>query len=157
MKNPKFARLIRKINWYPPYLGMGIRVKDYSEDFTRFDVELRARWYNRNLFGTHFGGALYAMADPFFVFIVTMGLGKHYIVWDKSASIEFLRPATGTISGVFEISPERLAEIKADVDARGRNTYHFELDLTDESGQAVARVSKEIYVRARQDRDSGSV
>ena len=149
MKNPKFARLIRRINWYPPYLGMGIRVKDYSDDFTRFDVELRARWYNRNLFGTHFGGALYAMADPFFVFIVTMSLGRDYIVWDKSAAIEFLKPATGTILGVFEISLERLAEIRADVDERGRNTYHFEADLTDASGQAVARVSKEVYVRAK--------
>lgn len=149
MKNPKFAKLIRRINWYPPYLGMGIRVKDYTDDFTRFDVELRARWYNRNLFGTHFGGALYAMADPFFVFIVTMALGRNYIVWDKSAGIEFLKPATGTILGVFEISPERLAEIKADVDERGRNTYHFEADLTDASGQAVARVSKEVYVRAK--------
>ncbi|MDJ0761130.1 MAG: YiiD C-terminal domain-containing protein [Woeseiaceae bacterium] len=149
MTNPNFAKLIRRVNWYPPYLGMGIRVKDYSDDFTRFDVELRARWYNRNLFGTHFGGALYAMADPFFVFIVTMGLGKHYIVWDKSAGIEFLKPAKGTITGVFEISPERLAEIRADVDERGKNTYHFEVDLTDESGQTVARVSKEVYVRAK--------
>ena len=149
MKNPKFARLIRRINWYPPYLGMGIRVTDYNDDFTRFVVELRARWYNRNLFGTHFGGALYAMADPFFVFIVAMTLGRHYIVWDKSAGIEFLKPATGTITGVFEISPERLAEIKADVDVRGKNTYHFEVDLTDESGQTVARVSKEVYVRAK--------
>ena len=92
------------------------------------------------------------MADPFFVFIVAMGLGRHYIVWDKSAGIEFLKPATGTITGVFEISPERLAEIKADVDVQGKNTYHFEVDLTDESGQTVARVSKEVYVRAKEPR-----
>lgn len=154
MTNPTFARLIRRINWYPPYLGMGIRVKDYNDDLTRFEVELRARWYNRNLFGTHFGGALYAMADPFYVFIVAMGLGRDYIVWDKSAGIEFLKPATGTISAVFEISPERLAEIRADIDARGKNTYHFELDLTDESGQAVARVRKEVYVRVKSPRGS---
>ena len=156
MTNPQFAKLIRRVNWYPPYLGMGIRVKHYSEDFTRFEVELRARWYNRNLFGTHFGGALYAMADPFFVFIVAMGLGRNYIVWDKAAGIEFLKPATGTITGVFEISPARLGEIMADVDARGRNTYHFEVELTDETGQAVARVNKEVYVRAKQQRGTAS-
>ena len=72
MKNPKFGKLIRKINMYPPYLGMGVRVRSYRHDFTRFEVELRSRWYNRNLFGTHFGGSLYSMCDPFFVFIVTM-------------------------------------------------------------------------------------
>ena len=70
----------------------------------------------------------------------------------KSAGIEFLKPATGTITGVLEISAERLAEIKAGVDARGKNTYHFELDLTDEAGRAVARVSKEVYVRAKEPR-----
>jgi acyl-coenzyme A thioesterase PaaI-like protein len=151
MKNEQFKTLIRKINIYPPYLGMGIRMKSHREDFTRFEVELRARWYNRNLFGTHFGGSLYAMCDPFFVFIVTMNLGRGYIVWDKSASIEFLKPARGTILGVFEISKERLEEIRAEVDDLGKNTYHFEADLVDESGHTVARVSKEVYVRAKRD------
>jgi len=148
-KRPEFGKLIRKINWYPPYLGMGIRVRSFRPDFTRFEVELRARWYNRNLFGTHFGGSLYAMCDPFYVFIVMMNLGKGYIVWDKSAGIEFLKPARGTILGIFEISPERLAEMRAEVDELGKNTYHFEADLLDESGQTVARVSKEVYVRSR--------
>lgn len=148
-KSPDFARLIRKINWYPPYLGMGVRVRSFRPDFTRFEVELRSRWYNRNLFGTHFGGSLYAMCDPFYVFIVMMNLGKDYIVWDKSAGIEFLKPAKGTILGVFEISSERLAEIRAEVDELGKYTYHFEADLTDETGQTVARVSKEVYVRSK--------
>jgi acyl-coenzyme A thioesterase PaaI-like protein len=145
----KFKKLIRKINLYPPYLGAGIRVRYASDDCTRFEVELRERWYNRNLFGTHFGGALYAMCDPFFVFIVMANLGRGYIVWDKSASIEFLKPAKGTILGVFEIGKDRIEEIRAEVDALGKNTYHFEADLVDERGQLVARVSKEVYVRAK--------
>ncbi|MGA9573596.1 MAG: DUF4442 domain-containing protein [Lysobacterales bacterium] len=149
MKNPGFGKLIKKINWYPPYLGMGIRVKSFREDFTRFEVELKSKWFNKNLFGTHFGGSLYAMSDPFFVFIITMNFGSGYIVWDKSASIEFLKPARGTILGVFEISSERLQEIRTEVDELGKNTYHFEADLVDETGQAVARVSKEIYVRSK--------
>jgi len=149
MKNSKFAKLIKKINMYPPYLGMGIRVRSFRGDFTRFEVELRARWYNRNLFGTHFGGSLYAMSDPFFVFIITANLGSSYIVWDKSATIDFLKPAKGTILGIFEISKDRLAKIRAEVDELGKNTYHFEADLVDEAGQGVARVRKEVYVRSK--------
>lgn len=134
---------------------MGIRVKSFRENFTRFDVELRSRWYNRNLFGTHFGGSLYAMSDPFFVFIVTMNLGRGYIVWDKSAHIEFVRPAKGTILGVFEIDKDRLEEIRVEVDRLGKNTYHFEANLVDEAGETVALVKKEVYVRAKTaDRDS---
>jgi len=144
-----FKKVIRRVNLYPPYLGMGVRVRDYSEDFTRFEVELRARWYNRNLFGTHFGGSLYAMSDPFFVFIVTANFGRDYIVWDKSACIDFLKPGRGTILGVFEIAKAELDEIREEVDRLGKNTYHFEADLVDESGEAVARVTKEIYVRRK--------
>lgn len=149
MNNKKFGRLIKKINMYPPYLGAGVRVRSFRDDFTRFEVELRARWYNRNLFGTHFGGSLYAMSDPFFVFIITMNFGRDYIVWDKSASIEFLQPAKGTILGVFEISKDRLEQIRAEVDELGKNTYHFEADLLDEAGKVVARVKKEVYVRSK--------
>ena len=149
MENRKFRKLIQKVNLYPPYLGMGIRVRSVSEDFRRFEVVLRQRWYNRNLFGTHFGGCLYSMADPFYVFIVTMNLGRDYIVWDKSASIDFLKPAGGTITGIFEIDRNELERIREEVDHRGKNTYHFETDLRDEDGVAVARVTKEIYVRAK--------
>ena len=148
--NARFRSLIRKVNWYPPFLAMGIRVRSYSDDFSRFDVELRSRFYNRNLFGTHFGGSLYTMCDPFFVFIVTMNLGSDYIVWDKSASIEFLRPARGTISARFEISEPRLAEMRAEVDRLGKNVYRFETDLTDEAGVVVARTTKDVHVRVRQ-------
>ena len=155
MTNPKFGKLIKKINMYPPYLGMGVSVRSFRDDFTRFEVELRARWYNRNLFGTHFGGSLYSMSDPFFVFIITMNLGSGYIVWDKSATIEFLKPAKGTILGVFEISNNRLEEIRVEVDDLGKNTYLFESDLVDETGQAVARVSKEVYVRSKAARRGG--
>ena len=149
MKNPKFGKLIKKINFYPPFLGMGIRVKSYNDDFTRFEVELKSRWYNRNLFGTHFGGALYSMCDPFYVFIATMNFGSGYIVWDKTATIEFLKPAKGAILGVFEIDAKRLDEMRAEVDALGKKTYHFKADLIDEAGLTVARVSKEIYVRSK--------
>lgn len=149
MSNARFAKLIRRINLYPPYLGMGVRMRAHNESLTRFEVELRARWYNRNLFGTHFGGSLYAMADPFFVFIVTVNLGRDYVVWDKSASIEFLKPGKGTILGIFEISPESLESMRREVDRLGKNTYHFTADLTDESGQPVARVIKEVYVRRK--------
>jgi hypothetical protein len=50
---------------------------------------------------------------------------------------------------VFEISTERLAEMRADVDALGKSTFHFEADLVDEAGVIVARVKKEIYVRTK--------
>ncbi len=156
MSQRKFARLIKKVNWYPPLLGAGIRVQSHNQDFTRFDVQLRPKWYTRNLFGTHFGGSLFAMSDPFFVFIVTMNLGSNYIVWDQSAAIDFLKPAKGIISGVFEIPREHLLQMQQEVDEIGKKTFPFEVDLTDASGVAVAHVRKEVYVRRKTARASSS-
>ena len=87
---------------------------------TRMEVELRYTWFNKNLFGTHFGGSLYAMCDPFFVFILLFNLGKEYIVWDKSASIDFVKPGKGTMRAVFEISPERIDEIREEINQIGK-------------------------------------
>ena len=149
MADSKFASVLRKINWYPPFLGMGIKVCSFRDDFSRFEVELRNRWYNRNLFGTHFGGSMFAMTDPFFVFIIATNLGDDYIVWDKAASIEFLIPAKGTISAVFELTKAELADTKRLVDELGKKTFHFDVLLHDEQQQVVARVQKEVYVRTK--------
>lgn len=146
MKANLFRRLI---NMWPPYLGAGIRIKHISKDYKRFDVEMKMRFYNKNYVGTHFGGSLYAMTDPFYMMILLKNLGKDYIVWDKSAGITFIKPASGTITGIFEIDCGTLERIREEVDQLGKNTYHFETDLLNEAGEAVAHVTKEVYVRAK--------
>ncbi len=137
------------INWYPPYIGAGIKLKKVNQDKTRMEVELRKTWFNKNLFGTHFGGSLYAMCDPFYVFIVHNYLGRGYVVWDKSAEIKFIKPGTGKVSAVFEISQEKLLQLKEEVDSAGKHTVFFETVIKNESDQLVAKVRKEIYMRKK--------
>ncbi len=149
MAKKSSRRLIKWINFYPPFLGMGIKVRSFADDFTRFEVQLRERWWNRNLYGTHFGGSLFAMADPFYMFVVAMNFGDGYIVWDKSAAIDFLKPGRGIVTGIFEISPQKLAAMRDEVDEHGKRTFHFETDLVNEQGEAVAHVNKEVYVRRK--------
>lgn len=61
--NPTLFR--HGINLWPPFLLAGIHVTKVSRDFRDIDVELRMRPWNRNYVGTHFGGSLFAMTDPF--------------------------------------------------------------------------------------------
>ena len=86
-----------RVNLYPPFLGAGVRVVRIGLDLASFDVRMRLVWWNKNLVGTHFGGSLYAMCDPFFMWILVEQLGRDFIVWDKSAQIRFRRPGRGTI------------------------------------------------------------
>ncbi len=137
------------MNWYPPYLFSGISLKEVDEDITTIVVQMKLRWYNRNMVGTHFGGSLYSMCDPHFMFIIMMNLGGDYIVWDKSAKIDFRKPGKGTVAARFHIPLEKIKEIKKEVDEIGKNTYWFKAEVLSESGEVVAEVDKEIYVRKK--------
>lgn len=140
---------IKKINLYPPYLGAGISVTEVNESFTRIVVQLKSTWYNKNLFGTHFGGSLYSMCDPFYVFIITQYLGKGYIVWDKAATIKFKKPGTGTVKAVFEIEEATLKTLKEEVDDIGKKDYHFSVFVKNSDDEIVAEVDKVVYVRKK--------
>jgi acyl-coenzyme A thioesterase PaaI-like protein len=108
-------KLLFKI--YLPYLGAGIRVVGVADDYSRWDVEMKLAHYNRNYFGTHFGGSLYSMCDPFFALIVRKMLGPGYIVWDKEATIRFKRPGRGRVRATFHVPRVRIEEIRVEVDA----------------------------------------
>lgn len=140
--------LYRLLTVYPPYLGAGVRVK-VSPDLRRFDVRMKLRWWNRNYVGTHFGGSLYTMCDPFFMLILLEALGRRYVVWDKSATIRFRRPGRGTVTAAFHIPQERIDEIRAEADAGGKVEPVFQADVVDEKGEVVAEVEKLLYVRRK--------
>jgi Domain of unknown function (DUF4442) len=92
------------LNIWPPFLGAGIRLRRIAPDWKAIDVEMKLRWWNRNYVGTHYGGSLYSMADPFLMLMLIENLGKDYIVWDKAASIRFrkLKDQSGSIIAEVE-------------------------------------------------------
>ena len=144
------ARLLRRgMKWWPPFLGAGIRVRSLSDDFREAVVELHLGRLNRNAVGTHFGGSLYAMADPFYALMLLHNLGPEYLVWDKSGSIEYLTPGRGTVSARFALTEARLAEIRAQAAGGDKVLPEFDVDITDEAGTRVAKVRKTLYVRLK--------
>lgn len=142
------ARLLRLgMCLWPPYLGAGIRVRRIAADYGEVLVEMRLRFWNRNYFGTHFGGSLYSMVDPFHMLMAIHALGRDYVVWDRSSSIEFVSPGRGTVSAEIHLSDADVAAMR-DATADGRK-YHprFDIEIVDEQGTIVARVHKELHVR----------
>lgn len=137
----------RLINFYPPFLGAGIRSRRIDEYTTRVEMKLTA--LNRNILGTHFGGSLYAMCDPWFVLILLRVLGPDYIVWDKSANIQFLQPGRGKVTATFHIPLERVNEIREQADSGKKIEPVFTVDVLDEKNKVVARVEKLLYVRKK--------
>lgn len=135
------------LNLYPPFIGANIKIKDCNEELTWITVQMKLTPFNRNIMGTMFGGSLYAMCDPFYMWILMENLGDDFIVWDKAAAIRFKKPGKGIVTSRFEISPEEIESIKKEVMEKGKNDYHFSTMITNEEGTVVAEIDKTVYVR----------
>lgn len=146
--------LMALVNIYPPYVAAGIRVRRPKDDPHALESRMRLHFYNRNLFGTHFGGSLYAMCDPFFVFLLVEQLGPDYIVWDKAAAIQFKRPGRGLVKALFRIPLEETAAIRARADAGEKVEPVFTTEVRDEAGEVVAIVEKRLWVKKKEPKAS---
>jgi acyl-coenzyme A thioesterase PaaI-like protein len=145
--NPRSFKLL--INLYPPYWGTGITVKSVSPDYREICVQMKMRFYNRNYVKTHFGGSLYAMTDPFFVLMLIHILGKEFIVLDKAAHIDFIKPSQGTVTARFLIKEEDIEDIIKNTSDGQKYFPEFSVDIENETGETVARVVKTLYIRKK--------
>lgn len=154
MKPGLFRRLM---NLWPPFLFTGIRVTRISADYREVDVALPLTWYNRNYVGTHFGGSLFAMTDPFYMLMLMTILGRDYIVWDKSAAIDFVAPGRGRVTAAFRLDEALIDEIRERTKDGDKYLPEFEIDVVDGAGMLVARVTKTLYIRRKRGRPAPPV
>jgi hypothetical protein len=146
--NRKLQRLmLRWINIWPPFFGAGIRVRWRSN--RAVDVEMKLRFWNRNYVGTHYGGSLYSMADPFYMLMLMENLGRDYIVWDKAASIRFRKPGKGRVKAEFRLTDAQLDDIREKLKLQEKYEPTFVVEVKDEAGDVVAEVQKVLHIRRR--------
>jgi acyl-coenzyme A thioesterase PaaI-like protein len=140
--------LVRRLaNFWPPLFFAGIKATRISEDFREIDIALKLRWYNRNYVGTHFGGSLFSMTDPWYMLMLMHNLGRDYFVWDRSAHIDFKAPGRGVVRAEFRLEDETLERIRRHTDAGEKYLPEFVIDILDEDDTLVARVTRTVYVR----------
>ncbi|MGD9482551.1 DUF4442 domain-containing protein [Streptomyces sp. TRM70308] len=143
------AALRLGMNWWPPFRFAGIRVLHIADDWSGARVRLRLGRLNRNYFGTHFGGSLFSMTDPFWALLVLSSLGPGYIVWDKSSEIDFVSPGRGDVFADFKLTPDRLEEIRAATADGAKALPWFTCTVVAADGTVVAEVRKQLYVRRK--------
>ena len=142
--------LRRWINLWPPFLGAGIRVQRIAPDMKAVDVEMRLRWWNANYVGTHFGGSLFAMTDPFYMLMLMANLGRDYVVWDKAATIRYRKPGRGTVRAEFRLSDSQIDDVREKLKTLPKYEPVFFVEVKDEGGMVIAEVEKVLHVRKKQ-------
>lgn len=147
---PPSARLVRFLmNLAPCLRASGGRVIALSDDFKHLRIRLKLTWLTRNLVGTIYGGSMYSAVDPFYMLMLMRILGRDYVVWDKSATIRFKRPARETLFADFQFDDATLAGIREQVARDGESTFTWTVTLKDASGTVYADCDKVIYVATK--------
>ncbi|WP_291313329.1 DUF4442 domain-containing protein [Corynebacterium sp. UBA2622] len=143
------ALLRRYMFLWPPFLGAGIRVKEFADDGSRVVVTHKLNKLNQNAVGTVFGGTIMAMTDPFFMLASMARLGRDYAVWDVAGEVKFLKPGKGRITATMEI-PDETYDLIREKTAGGEKYLHwFETDVRNEDGEVVAHVRRQVYYRLK--------
>ena len=146
MRASTFRRLM---NLWPPFLFNSIRVQYVSEDWSELRVVLRLRPWNRNYVRTQFGGNLFAMTDPFWMLLAMHQLGNDYFVWDKAGAIDFVAPGREDVYAHFKLEPSVVEELREAAAGGDKVLRWFDVDVVTRSGEVVARVRKQLYVRLK--------
>ena len=147
--------LRRWINLWPPFMGMGIRIKHIASDMKTIDVEMKLSFWNANYVGTHFGGSLFAMTDPFYMLMLMANLDRDYIVWDKAATIRYKKPGRGTVRAEFRLSDIQIGDVREKLNTLPKYEPVFMVEVKDEAGIVIAEVEKVLHVRKKEVEPSG--
>jgi acyl-coenzyme A thioesterase PaaI-like protein len=134
-------------NVIPAYRGTGARITYIAADYREISVELPLSWRTRNYVGTIFGGSIYAAVDPIYMIMLIKNLGPDYVVWDKSATVRFRKPARTKLHARFLLPLQELDDIRATLTPGGRIDRIYHVDLVDDAGTVHAEVEKTVHVR----------
>ncbi len=143
------SKLRLMMNWWPPFIGAGIKVETMSADFRQVRVSLKAGRFRRNYVGTHFGGSLFSMTDPYWMIMIMENLGRDYLVWDKAGEIEFVSAVKEPVWAEFRLDEALLDELRIATAGGEKYLRWMPIDVCTAKGEVVARVRKQIYVRLK--------
>ena len=88
-----------------------------------------------------------AERDAHLMILLIQRLGPEYIVWDKHAHIDFVKPGVGTVFASIRITEDEVTAIRSATDGGAKHLPQWTLSIVDTQGEVVATVSKTLYVR----------
>jgi hypothetical protein len=133
-------------NYFPAYRRTGGRIIFLSDDWREIHIRLGLSWKTKNYVGTVFGGSIYGALDPVYMVQLINILGSKYVVWDKAATVRFLKPISKTVYARFLITDELLNEIVSSVASKKKHTIDLSANFQDERGIVHAEVTKTLFI-----------
>ncbi|SDH65588.1 Acyl-coenzyme A thioesterase PaaI, contains HGG motif [Vibrio xiamenensis] len=144
---PRVAKTL--LNAWPPFWGAGIKITEIGQDFRQVKVKLKLRWWNKNANRTQYGGSIFSLTDPIYALMLMRILGEQYYVWDKEASINFIKPGQTDLFAEFLITQPQLDAILSQTMSGDKHFPCFDIHIKNADGEVVSHVQRKLYVRKK--------
>ncbi|MDN3683696.1 DUF4442 domain-containing protein [Vibrio sinaloensis] len=113
-------------------------------------MKLKLRWWNKKMpIELSTAEAFFSLTDPVYSLMLMGILGDQYYVWDKEASINFIKPGQSDLYADFLVPLDQLEEILR-LTANGDKCFpEFIIHVKDKNGNVVSEVQRKLYVRKK--------
>ena len=140
-----------RFNLFPAFRASGGKIIFVSHDYKEIHTVFQLKKKKKNYHGTGFGGAIYSSMDPIYPMQLIFLLGSEYVVWDKSATIDYIKPVTQNVYAKFEMPDAVINEIKEQINANGKYIITLPVEYVDkEQTNIYAKATKTIYIASRE-------
>jgi hypothetical protein len=78
-------------------------------------------------------------------------LGKENVIWDRAAEIDFIKPGRGDVVAHFAITEADIERLREAASGGAKVLEWFTVEVRDSTGDVVARVRKQVYLRRKRD------
>jgi len=142
----KFLSQAKRLEFYPPFFLMRIKVLEISNNWDRVRLKLPLNMISKNMGGSMFGGYQAALSDP----IAALACVKRYPgtdVWTRHHAVDFCKPGDSDLELRFEFPAQLDALIREELATKGRSTPSFEYGFYRADGQLCTRVQSRVAIR----------
>jgi acyl-coenzyme A thioesterase PaaI-like protein len=146
MKRLSFLSPRQRLEWYPPFWLMRVKVVELADDWSIVRLRLPLTAFSRNMGDSMFGGYQAAVADP----IAALACAKRFPghdVWTRAMGIDFVAVGNTDLELRFEFDLAIDAQIREDLADRGRSTPSFEYAFYRLDGVCCSRITNTVAIR----------
>ena len=146
MRKLKFLSPRKRLEWFPPFFFMRIKVLQLPDDWSNVIIRLPLNALSKNMGDSMFGGNMASLADP----VAAMACAKrfpNYAVWTRAMHIDFVKPGNSDLELRFEFDEAHYREIAKELEENGRSDPTFEYGFYRADGKVCAKVTNTVAIR----------
>lgn len=138
----------RRLQFYPPFWYMGVRVLKWSPDNTSIRIRLPLTWKSKNMGESMFGGYQASLADPIAA-LACSRIFTGYDVWSRKLVVDFRRPGSTDLELRFDFPAAQIHSIREQLKENGRSDPVFAYGFYLADGTQCTDVKCTVAIRTK--------